>query len=127
MDEKLIIALVAASSAIVGGLITSVLGPVIKHGLEQSSVKKSRQREQIQKWRNMVIQVDRETDGSIDVGAALQVHPDFLTLEPYLTEEANRAVHAPNRTAVFGSTLQAPLSNMSTEISRVEKEWGLRQ
>ena len=125
MDEKLIIAVVAAVSAVIGGLISTVLGPIIKHRLEQSATDKNRRREQIQKWRDMVLQIDKESGGNLDVGPALQAHPDFLTLEPHLTEEAKRSVYAPARTIIVGSTLVAQLRNMTAEISRVEKEWGL--
>lgn len=126
MDEKLVIALVAAASAIAGGLISAVLGPVIKHRLERSAVERDRRRGQIQRWRDMVLQIDRESGGNIDVGPALQAHPDFLTLEPYLTEEARRSVYAQGLTIMVGSTLAAQLRTMTAEISRIEKEWGLR-
>ncbi len=126
VDEKLIIALVAAVSAVIGGLISTVLGPVIKHRLEQAASDKNRRREQIQKWRDMVLQLDRESGGDIDVGPALQAHGDFLTLEPYLSEEARRSVYARNMTILVGSTLAAQLRNMTSEIARIEKDWGLR-
>lgn len=126
MDEKLIIALVAAGSAIVGGLLSTVLGPVIRHHLEQSSAQKDRRRAQIQKWRDMVLQLDRESGGDINVGPALQAHPDFLTLEPHLAPEARRSVYAQNMTIMVGSTLAKQLRDMTAEISRIEKQWGLR-
>lgn len=126
MDEKLIIALVAAVSAVIGGLISTVLGPVIKHRLEQSAADKNRRREQIQKWRDMVLQIDSDAGSNIDVGPALQAHPDFLTLEPHLREEARRSVYAQSMTIIVGSTLAAQLRNMTAEISRIEKNWGLR-
>lgn len=126
MDDKLLLAAVAAGSAVFGGFITAVLGPVIRHRLEQSTAKKAHQRVQIQKWREMVLQVDRKCDGDINVGPTLQVHPEFLSLEPYLNEETRRSVNGQNHTIVVGQSLAKPLQDLKREIARIEKEWGLR-
>jgi len=126
VDEKLIIALVAAGSAILGGIISAALGPIIKHWLEQSSSRNDRHRAQIEKWRSMVLQIDQESGGEINVGPALQAHPDFLTLEPYLSDEARRSVYEQKLVVMVGSTLAAQLRTMTAEISRIEQDWKLR-
>lgn len=126
MDGKLVLALVAAASAVVGGLITGVLGPVIKHRLEQASAKETRRREQIQRWREMILQIDRECDGNIDVGRTIQLHSEYLSLEPHLSEETRRSVYGENRTLVVGQSLAEPLENLKRDIERVENGWHLR-
>jgi hypothetical protein len=126
MDEKVVLSLIAAGSAIVGGFISAIVGPVIKHRLDLSAARKIRQREQIHKWREMVLEVDRASGGNLDVGPTLQLHPEFLSLEPYLSEEARRSVYGQNRTLVVGQSLAKPLQTIKREIARVENEWSLR-
>lgn len=127
MDDKLLVALIAAVSAIAGGLISSVLGPVIKHRLDQSVENKASKKAQIQAWRDMVHAVHREADGDMDVGPILQKHPDYLSLEPHLRAEARRAVYADNRVIVMGQVFAEPLAIVSREIARIEGSWGLRK
>lgn len=127
MEDKLIIAIVAAVSAMVGGLITSILGPLVKHRLEQSTADRSRQREQIAKWRQMLLHVDRAAQGNSSPGEILQIHPEYITLEPHLTEQARRVAQGQNTTAVVGQTLCLPLETLKNEIARIEQEWGLRK
>jgi hypothetical protein len=126
MDERLILALVAVGSAVLGGFLSAVIGPLIKHRLEQSAARKFQQREQIQKWRQMVLDVDQASGGNLDVGPVLQLHPEFLSLEPYLSDETRRGVYGQNRTLVIGQSLAKPLQEIKREIARVEREWGLR-
>ncbi|MGB3749143.1 MAG: hypothetical protein WA961_13145 [Rhodanobacter sp.] len=127
MDEKVIIALVAASSAVVGGLISAVLGPVIKHHLEQSAAERDRKRAQVQAWRDMVLYIERNSNGQVNVGPDIQVHQDFLTLEPYLSDEARRSIYSQNMTIIVGSSFPKQLRDLTAEISRIEKQWGLRK
>jgi hypothetical protein len=127
MEDKLIIAVIAAISAIAGGVISAVIAPFIKHWLEQASTKKTRQREQIQKWRQMLLDVDRVAEGNISPGPQLQVHPDFLSLEPHLSEDTRRSVYGENRTLVVGQSLALPLQKVKQEIARIEREWGVQE
>lgn len=127
MDEKIIIAIVAALSAVLGGVVTAILGPVIKHRLERAAAEKSRKREQIAKWRQMLLDVDHVAEGNISPGEILQVHPEYITLEPHLTEQARRVARGENRTFVVGQSLSLPLETLKNEIARIEHEWGLRK
>ena len=57
MDDKIIIAIVAAASAVLGVVVTAILGPFIKYRLQQAASETTRNREQIAKWRQMLIDV----------------------------------------------------------------------
>jgi hypothetical protein len=127
MDDKLIIAIVAAVSAILGGIVTGVLAPFIKHRLEQAVAEKERKRLQIAKWREMVLEVDRAAAGNISPGELLHLHAAYITLEPHLTESARRIARAENRTFVVGQALCLPLETLKSEVARIEKEWGPRK
>jgi hypothetical protein len=127
VDERIVIALVAAVSAVVGGLISTVLGPVIRHHLAQSAADQDRRRNQIQAWRDMILYIDRHFPNELDVGSEVQAHADFLTLEPYLSDEVRQSIYRQNTTLVVGSTLAKQLRDLAAEISRVEKKWGLRK
>jgi len=126
MNDNIVTAIVASLSAIAGGAMTTIIGPFIKHRLEQASSATNRRREQIEKWRQMLLEVDRAADGDINPGPILQVHPAFMSLEPHLTAETKLAVYGENRTHVVGSSLALPLQKVKTDISRIEKEWGLQ-
>ena len=125
MEDKLLVALVAAASAVVGGAISAVLGPIIKHRLEQKSEDSERKRVQIRKWREMLGEVQKDAGGNMNPNPLLHVHPDFLTLEPHLKPEIRRRVHGENRTFLVGSGLAKPLRDLALEIERIELEWGV--
>jgi hypothetical protein len=127
VDERIVIALVAAASAVAGGLISTVLGPVIKHHLARSAADQDRRRNQIQAWRDMILYIDRQFPNDLDVGLEIQAHGDFLTLEPYLGDEVRRSIYRQNTTLIVGSSLAKQLRDLAAEISRVEKTWGLRK
>jgi hypothetical protein len=126
MDNTVVIAIVAAASAAAGGVITGVVAPFVKHRLEQATAEKSRKREQIVKWRQMLLDVERATQGNISPGQSLHLHPEFITLEPYLSHAARKVARAENRTVVVGQSLSLPLEAMKNEIARIEGDWGLR-
>lgn len=127
MDDKLLIALVAAISAAVGGLITSVLAPCVKHRIELKTAEVSRKRQLISDWRQMIIEVTAEAKGSGDVRALLQNHPAFLSLEPHLTDEARRAAYARLFTVAAGVEVPYPIHIIKSDIIRIEELWGLRK
>ncbi|TDF60132.1 hypothetical protein [Cupriavidus sp. L7L] len=127
MDNTVITALVAAVSAVVGGVITGVVAPVVKHRLEVAVAEKSRKREQIAKWRKMVIEVDGTANGDASPGETLQLHPEYITLEPFLTDAARTVAYQENRTLVVGQALSLPLETLKDEIARIEKMWRLHE
>ena len=126
MEERLVTAIIACVSAIAGGVISGVVSPFVKHLIEQSAAKSARQREQIAKWREMLLGVNHRAEGNISPGPILHLHPEFITLEPHLTVESRRIARADNRTVVVGQALCVPLETLKNEIARIEKEWGLQ-
>ena len=42
MDDKLLLPIVAAASAIASGVVTVIISPFVKHRLEQSAAEKAR-------------------------------------------------------------------------------------
>ena len=127
MDDKLLLALVAAGSAVVGGLITSVLAPWVKHRIELKTAEISRKRQLISDWRHMVIEITKDATGPDDARVLLQNHPAFLSLEPHLTEEARRTAYARNFTVAMGVEVPYPLHVIKKDIIRIEKTWGLHK
>lgn len=125
MDATVSTALVAGISAIAGGVISAIVAPYIKHRIDDSVAEKGRRREQIAKWRQMIMEVNQAAEGNISPSEFLQLHADYITLEPYLTPAARRVAHAENRTWVVGQALSLPLETLKNEIARIESEWGL--
>ena len=124
--DNIYTAIVAAAAAIVGGLITAVVGPLIKHKLEQAAAKQKQRQEQIIKWRQMILDVNRAVDGNLDPSDQLFIHPDYISFEPNITIDAKREVRNETITIVDGQKgLSYPLEILKNEIARVEKEWSL--
>lgn len=125
MNDAAITALIAGIAAVIGGGITAIFGPWVKHTIEQRSALKLQRREQVQKWRAMLLQINRECKYANEVGQRLQLHPDYLSLEPLLSDETKKYVYGENRTIVVGQSLCVPLEKVKVEIARIEKDWGL--
>lgn len=125
MNDKLLLSLVAAVSLLVGGLVTSVLAPWVKHRIERKSAEIDRKRQLISDWRQMIIVITNETNNPDEVRALLQNHPAFLSLEPHLTDEARRAAYARSFTVAAGVEVPYPLHVIKNDISRIETAWGL--
>lgn len=127
MSDNVSIALVAAVSAIVGGLITSVLSPYIKDRLFTRASETNRKRELIADWRKMLLEVEATAESSDKtIGHLLQLHPKFSALEPHLTEEGRSIVYRRNFTA-SSSALSHPTLVLMEEIARIEKLWELQK
>jgi hypothetical protein len=109
MDDKLLLALVAACSAIVGGLITSILAPWVKHRIEVGTAEVGRKRQLISDWRQMIVEITRDASGPDDARVLLQNHPAFLSLEPHLNEQARRAAYARLFTVAAGVEVPYPI------------------
>jgi hypothetical protein len=121
----LIVAITAAGSAIIGGLITAVLAPWVKHRIERTTLETERKRQLISEWRSMISEIANVTNDPHEAQSALQSHPAFLSLEPHLSEEARRAAYARSFTVMLGVNLPYPLHAVKMDISRIEKSWGL--
>ncbi|MEW5768780.1 MAG: hypothetical protein AB1831_00300 [Pseudomonadota bacterium] len=125
MDDKLLLAVVAAISAAVGGVITSVLAPWVKHRIERKATEIDRKRQLISDWRQMVITIANSTSEPGKACVLLQSHPAFLSLEPHLSEEARRVAYAPPYVIEVGVEIPYPLQVIKEDIMRIEKSWGL--
>jgi hypothetical protein len=122
-NEKILISIIAAVSAVLGGILTSVISPYVKIKIEESSKEKERKRALIIEWRRMILEVQSSTEYENQVSQNLQIHPSFLSLEPHLSKEAKNRFHRSSRTITAGSALSTPLLVIKDEISRLEKEW----
>lgn len=127
MNDKLLLALVAAASAVIGGLITSVLAPWVKHRIELKTAETNRKRQLVSDWRQMIVEITKDASQPDKARALLQNHPTFLSLEPHLTEEARSAAYARNFTIAIGVEVPYPLHVIKMDINRIEKSWGLHK
>ena len=125
MSDNVVIAIVAAVSAIFGGLLTSVFAPLIKDRLDRRTAELARKRALIEEWRKMLLQVDEAAKSTGNVGRQLQTHAKFPSLEPHLTEAGRKVVYAANRTVIGGSALAHPTRVLLEEVARIEKQWEL--
>lgn len=125
-NEKVLVAIIAAISAILGGVLTSVISPWIKMKLEVRTKEKERKRALVKEWRNMLLEVQSNVEYENEVGQLIQVHPAYLSLEPFLNKETRNFVYSENRSIIVESALSAPLRAVKDEISRLESEWGIR-
>ena len=73
----------------------------------------------------MVLDINQRCRDENEVGQLLQLHRDYLSLEPHLSEKTRLSIFGDNRTVVVGQSLSVPLENVKKDISRVEKKWGL--
>ena len=123
MDEKVVIAIVAAVSALIGGVITSIVSPWVRYKLERNSAEIDRKRQTIADWREMIAELSNQVGEPQEAQILLQRHPIFQSLEPHLSEEARRAAYARNFTAAAGVHIPYPLHVIKNDIMRIEKEW----
>jgi hypothetical protein len=125
MGDKLLIAFVAAISAILGGLITSVIAPLVKHRLDHSREELQRKRLLLAEWRKMIADIAGKSAEPETVQELLQNHPSFLSLEAHLSDDARRAAYARSFTAAAGVHIPYPLHVIKKDIIRIERAWGV--
>ncbi len=124
-NEKVLVSIIAAVSAVLGGILTSVISPYVKVKIEEATREKERKRALIAVWRKMLLEVQSAKEYENEVSQILGVHPSYLSLEPHLSKEGKKRFHAGARTITVGSPLSTPLIAIKDEISRLEKEWGV--
>jgi hypothetical protein len=82
-------------------------------------------REQIAKWRAMVVEVARRIDETHEsVAVLLDRHPDFASLKPHLSPKTRSEIYDP-RTWMAFSTLGAALSYLRDDIEALERRWNV--
>lgn len=131
-NEKVLIAIAAAAAAILGSLLTAVVSPWIKNSLEERRAKREREtldiqrrREQIAAWRRMILDVQAQASSLNNVYECLELHPDYLSLEPLLSDDARNNLNRARRVITVGSALPTSLIVIKNEIARIERDWGL--
>lgn len=129
MDPTLKLALVAAASAIIGGLITGVIAPHIAWGIEEKKQKRAHRLELITKWRSMIAElykvssIQRESPKSF--GSQLIQKPDWPGLKAHLSSEVMQQVETDWNGIDFGNPRRGILPILADVIGELEKEWDL--
>ncbi len=110
LNEKVLIALVGLVGAIIGSVLTTFFAPWVKWKLEEKRERlkkefedKERKREQIKKWRDMLLQVHKEHEAyGKSIQETLQTHREFLDLQPHLSTKGKSTAYKENRNLVVG-------------------------
>jgi hypothetical protein len=136
-SETVIVALVSLTSATIGGVIVSLIAPLVNWRIEKKRLKRSYQEALIQKWRQMVHDITLKLD-EIERGEAsrpanvrspeaffLERHPDFPSLMSVLPDSAQYEIFG-SMTIHAGRTLPHALICLIDEIGKIEEKWGLR-
>jgi hypothetical protein len=126
MDPTLKIAVVAAGSAMLGGLITGVVAPHVAWGIEKKNQKLAYRRELIDKWRAMLAEAAQQDIGrgkeTEKLLAFLEKHKDFYSLSPQLPSDNSYEAYYQRHASL---SVPVYLRYLTDEISRIEKEWDL--
>jgi hypothetical protein len=126
MTEPVLLALISVGSAV-------LVAPWVKwrienkrRQVEENRTEKASRRAQILRWREMIATLAANTDHSPQkVAAAIQGHPDYYSLEPYLDHDVRRMVYLGNQVHLVGAQIPSPLLYLKDEIARIEREWGV--
>jgi hypothetical protein len=141
MDPNLKIALIAAASAIGGGVITAIVAPHIAWGIEKRKQKLDLRKKLVADWRRMinwvVFQYEHQPEGSnASLVEVLEGHEDYFSLKPHLCNSVLNQINTLRdevgsiRIVQSGKTkrINPPstlVSILVKEIARIEKEWDL--
>jgi hypothetical protein len=126
MDLTLKIALVAAASAVIGSLITVIIGPKVLWSIDKQKQTRANRIELIAKWRAMLAEASqqdigkgKETDKLL---AFLEKHRDFYSLVPHLPTDDSYETYYKRH-----ASLSVPVYHryLMDEIARIEREWDL--
>jgi hypothetical protein len=133
-SDKVIVALAGLIGVIVGSVLTTFFAPWVKYrldrrikALQEAGAERQLQRDQIARWREMIAWLAQKRQLSPDsLVAALQGHVEYQALEPLLRPEIRAMIYGGNLTIVVGSVIPSVLHYLKEEVSRLEREWGLR-
>jgi hypothetical protein len=124
MELTFKIALIAAASAIVGGVITGVIAPHVAWGIEKRRIRLNDRRDRIKEWREMVKVKEfrresfRETTG-------------YSTLRPYLTTGLIEEIERPGTSLMTENTSPDRKTQLKAkvldEIAELERKWKLME
>jgi hypothetical protein len=124
MDLTLQIALVAAVSAVVGGLIPGIVAPHVAWGIEKRKQKLVYRRELISKWRAMLQEIAQEKGDNASTRLRLERHRDFYSFLPHLRSGDAALIneHIVNK---FSPEISPLITHLVDEVERIEREWDL--
>ena len=123
-------------SALVGGLIASVVSPWVRWGIEKRSNKQAFRRDLVANWRTMIAHVATYLDNAEEgqgVRFFLERHPDYPSLKPHLSPNSLDAIASRQGIAMRpalaigedqGETHPALLL-MTDDVARIERDWDL--
>jgi hypothetical protein len=136
-SETVTVALISLASATIGGVIVSLIAPLVGWKIEQKKLTRSYREGLIQKWRQMIHdvtlklaeiergEVPRPTHVRSPEAFFLEQHPDFISLKPLLPQSALYEIFGA-MTVHAGRTLPHALIYLTDEIGKIEEKWGLR-
>lgn len=116
MDPTLKTALIAAGSALFGGIITGVIAPHVAWGIEKRRARFAKRRALVDDWRAYIFQIRCNYDPSLTVLAALEYSIAFASLKPRLSKSILNKLETTDPTA---------LDLLLEAVGRIEKKWGL--
>jgi hypothetical protein len=131
-DWTTILASVLAST-VLSSVISGIIAPSVNWGLEKKKLLRADRKEKIQRWRQMVHEINLEVQAieqgktpripkvQSQAGFLIEQHPDFLSLQPHL----QRGGVFQSMTVYAGRTMPSELIHLAAEIDRIEKEWDL--
>jgi len=120
MDPTLRLALVAAASAITGGLITGIIAPHIAWGIEKKKQKLAYKRELITRWRDMlgsIIRACNADPNSADYVSRIEEHPSFISLRPQLSSDTYQQLNVLSNEECHKLLIK--------KVGQIEKRWDL--
>ena len=141
MNPNLKIALIAAASAVGGGVITAIVAPHIAWGIEKKKQRFKLRKKLVADWRRMIIwvvfQFEHQPEGSdASLVEVLESQEDYFSLKPHLSDSVLNQITSLRdekgsiRIVQSGKTkrINPPstlVSILVKEIARIEKEWEL--
>ena len=131
MSDNLLIALVAAGSAVIGSVLTTLFAPRAKWQIEQQrqaiadeKADKDRKRDLVRSWRETIALVSCREPTHWQALAFLTWQAPYQSLEPLLGPETRRVI-AEDDDSVDEYELPIVLACIRDDIARIEREWGL--
>lgn len=141
MDPNLKIALIAAASAVGGGVISAIVAPHIAWGIEKKKQRFELRKKLVADWRRMinwvVFHYEHQPEGSdASLVEVLESHEDYFSLKPHLSDSVLHQITSLRdekgsiRIVQSGKTkrINPPstlVSILVKETARIEKEWEL--
>ncbi|MEK6278767.1 MAG: hypothetical protein AABN95_00275 [Acidobacteriota bacterium] len=128
MDLTLKIALIAAASAVLGGLVTAVIAPHVAWGIEKRRNVQDARKELIHNIRRMIVDYRNATDTTFGVsvlGESLSRNVSWLKVKPYLREAILRDISEAGNSTIQSDKVRQALSILEDEITHIQKMWKL--